>query len=204
MGSGWSYKMWRLVTSVGGGRDTNVTSRNFDYSVSRTKFHYIYWSSPYFFSIELFCKHMYALYVLRNLRTSSSGMWFKTNWRLFHSGRPRIIFFQVYSLFSVVRIVSRQPLTWSLGDDDFSLTSLPSSPIEQSCLHATNSFSRNFTSKAISKSLKCKRGKWGRHLWRHFYMAGRGAQYCNNMWPGWPGGGPEKIKSMVTSLMDSP
>ena len=34
------------------------------------------------------------------------------------SGRPRSILFQVYSLFSLVRILSRQPLIWSLGDDD--------------------------------------------------------------------------------------
>ena len=33
------------------------------------------------------------------------------------------------------------------------------------------------------------------------FTAGGGAHYCDNMWPG--GGGSEKVKSVVTSLMDS-
>ena len=56
-----------------------------------------------------------------------------------------------------------------------------------------------YLNQAISEFLKSKRGKWGRYLWCHWgstllwqYVT-RGA-----------GGGSEKVKSVVMSLMDSP
>ena len=45
-----------------------------------------------------------------NLRKNSSGLWFKANWNSFiPAGKLGSIFFQAYSLFSLVRIVSRHP-----------------------------------------------------------------------------------------------